>query len=125
MSPEDYVRIVLHERIGAKKLIIGYDHRFGKDRAGGLPELQQFGPKYGFEVEEIPRQDIDFSRLLKNRGHSTHCPIKGEASYYSLKTDEGLVENIAWSYQAPLDHAALIKGFLAFDAKAVKITRKP
>ena len=59
MSPEDYVRIVLHERIGAKKLIIGYDHRFGKDRAGGLPELQQFGPKYGFEVEEIPRQDID------------------------------------------------------------------
>ncbi|MCH8347075.1 MAG: DUF427 domain-containing protein [Proteobacteria bacterium] len=76
-------------------------------------------------VYYIPRQDIDFSRLVKNRGHSTHCPIKGEASYYSLKTDEGLVENIAWSYQAPLDHVALIKGFLAFDAKAVKITRKP
>lgn len=59
MSPEEYVRVILHERIGAKKLIIGYDHRFGKDRAGGLPELQEFGPKYGFEVEEIPRQDID------------------------------------------------------------------
>ena len=76
-------------------------------------------------VYYIPRKDIDFSRLMKNESHSTHCPIKGKASYYSLKTDEGLIENIAWSYQAPLDHVAEIKGFLAFDAKAVRITRKP
>ena len=59
MSPEDYVRIILHERIQTKKIIIGYDHRFGKDRSGGLEELHQFATKYGYEVEEIPRQDIE------------------------------------------------------------------
>lgn len=59
MSPEDYISVILKERIGTKKLIIGYDHRFGKDRSGSLTELQALAPKYGFEVEEIPRQDID------------------------------------------------------------------
>ena len=59
MSPEEYVRVILHERIGTNKIIIGYDHRFGKDRSGGLEELHRFAPKYDFEVEEIPRQDID------------------------------------------------------------------
>lgn len=59
MSPEEYIRVILHERINTKRLIIGYDHRFGKDRSGGLEELIEFAPKYGFEVEEISRQDIE------------------------------------------------------------------
>lgn len=59
MTPEDYIRIVLHERIQTKKIIIGYDHRFGKDRSGGLDELHQYAEKYQYEVEEIPRQDIE------------------------------------------------------------------
>ena len=59
MSSEEYIRVILSERVHTKKLIIGYDHRFGKNRDGGLKELEAFGPKYGFEVEEIPRQDID------------------------------------------------------------------
>ncbi len=59
MSPEDYVRIILKERIQTKKLIIGYDHRFGINRSGGLEQLIEFAPKYDFEVEEIPRKDID------------------------------------------------------------------
>lgn len=59
LSPEDYIRIILHERLSTKKMVIGYDHRFGKDRSGGLEELQHFAPKYGYEVEEISREDID------------------------------------------------------------------
>ncbi len=59
MTPEEYIRVVLHERINTSRLIIGYDHRFGKDRSGGLEELIQFAPDYNFEVEEISRQDID------------------------------------------------------------------
>jgi len=59
MSPEEYISVILHERIQTKKIIIGYDHRFGKNRSGGLEELHEFSPKYGYEVEEIPRQDID------------------------------------------------------------------
>ena len=73
----------------------------------------------------IPRADIDFSKLVKNDGHSTHCPIKGDASYYSLQTEDGLIENIAWSYETPLGHVAEIKDYLAFDRKQVRITQNP
>lgn len=59
MSPEEYIKVVLNERINTRKMIIGYDHRFGKDRSGGLDELKAFAPKYNFDVEEISRQDID------------------------------------------------------------------
>jgi riboflavin kinase/FMN adenylyltransferase len=55
---EEYVRDILVNKIGTKKIVIGYDHRFGKDRQGGLVELQQLAPVYGFEVIEIPEQDI-------------------------------------------------------------------
>ncbi|MBS1524583.1 MAG: bifunctional riboflavin kinase/FAD synthetase [Bacteroidetes bacterium] len=57
-TAEEYVRNILVEKIGTKKIVIGYDHRFGKDRQGGLPELQRWGPVYGFEVIEIHEQDI-------------------------------------------------------------------
>jgi riboflavin kinase/FMN adenylyltransferase len=59
LSAEEYIREILVRKIGIKKIIIGYDHRFGKDRKGGLKELQRFGPIYNFEVEEIPEQDVD------------------------------------------------------------------
>ena len=59
MSSEEYIRVILHERVHTKKLIIGYDHHFGKNREGNLQTLQEFAPKYDFEVEEIPRLDID------------------------------------------------------------------
>ncbi|NJM26187.1 MAG: riboflavin biosynthesis protein RibF, partial [Bacteroidia bacterium] len=45
--------------IGTRKLVIGYDHRFGKNREGSFEELQRNGPAYGFDVEEIPRQEVD------------------------------------------------------------------
>jgi riboflavin kinase/FMN adenylyltransferase len=57
-TAEEYIRDILVEKIGIKKIVIGYDHRFGKDRHGGLSELQQLAPVYGFEVVEIPEQDI-------------------------------------------------------------------
>ena len=58
LSPETYIKQVLVEKIGTKKIIIGYDHRFGKDREGDFSALQKFGKEYRFEVEEIPEQDI-------------------------------------------------------------------
>jgi riboflavin kinase / FMN adenylyltransferase len=58
LSPEEYIRSFLINRIGTRRIVIGYDHRFGKDRSGGLQQLQQFSSEYGFEVEEIPEQDI-------------------------------------------------------------------
>ena len=57
-TAEDYIRDVLVKKIGTKKIVIGYDHRFGKDRQGGLHNLQRLAPVFGFEVIEIPEQDI-------------------------------------------------------------------
>src|SRR6202012_1194787 len=57
-SPEEYIKNVLVGKIGTKKIVIGYDHRFGKDRQGGLSELQALSSNYGYEVIEIPEQDI-------------------------------------------------------------------
>ncbi len=56
---DEYIREVLVNKIGAKTLVIGYDHRFGKDRQGGLNELQAAAPVYGFTVDEITEQDIN------------------------------------------------------------------
>ncbi|GAA4099009.1 bifunctional riboflavin kinase/FAD synthetase [Mucilaginibacter panaciglaebae] len=58
-SAEDYIRDVLVNKIGTKKIVIGYDHHFGKDRSGGLDDLLRLSPVYGFEVIEIPEQDIN------------------------------------------------------------------
>ncbi len=58
-SPEEYIRDILIGKIGTRKIVIGYDHHFGKDRIGSLPDLLKFAEIYGYEVEQIPEQDID------------------------------------------------------------------
>lgn len=58
-TAEGYIRDVLVNKIGTKKIVIGYDHRFGKDRQGGLNDLLRLGPVYVFDVVEIPEQDIN------------------------------------------------------------------
>ena len=59
LTSEQYIREILIDKIGTKKLVIGYDHRFGRDREGGFDYIQAHQQDYGFEVEEIPRQDIE------------------------------------------------------------------
>jgi uncharacterized protein (DUF427 family) len=61
-------------------------------------------------VYYIPRKDVKMERLERT-AHSTHCPFKGDASYFSLK---GGAENAVWSYEQPYDEMAAIKGHLAF-----------
>lgn len=59
LSSEEFITRILVERIGTKKLVIGYDHHFGKNREGSFEQLKLNGPRYGFDVEEISRQDVD------------------------------------------------------------------
>ena len=66
-TAESYIRDVLVNKIGTKKIVIGYDHRFGKDRQGGLEDLQRLGPVYGFDVVEIPEQDINEVAISSTR----------------------------------------------------------
>lgn len=57
-SPDEYIKDTLVENIGTRHIIIGYDHRFGKDRTGDLAALKVAGLHFGFTVEEIMEQDI-------------------------------------------------------------------
>jgi riboflavin kinase/FMN adenylyltransferase len=56
---EAFIKDILVDKIGVKKLVIGYDHRFGKNRSGQFDVLKKDAPVYGFEVEEIPKQMIE------------------------------------------------------------------
>ncbi|AMJ66703.1 bifunctional riboflavin kinase/FAD synthetase [Hymenobacter sp. PAMC 26628] len=58
-TSEEYIQRLLLDTVGARHLVIGYDHRFGKNREGGFDYLSQHAARYGFDVEEIPRADID------------------------------------------------------------------
>ncbi len=58
LSPGDYIKNILVDKIGTRKIVIGYDHRFGKDREGGLQQLTDLSAIYGFDVDEIPEQDV-------------------------------------------------------------------
>lgn len=55
----EYVRDILVNGLKAKKIIIGYDHRFGRNRTASIEDLKEFGKIYNFEVEEISAKELD------------------------------------------------------------------
>jgi riboflavin kinase/FMN adenylyltransferase len=59
LSAEEFVKTILVDSFNIKKIIIGYDHRFGNNRAANIDDLISFGKKYDFEVEQISAQEID------------------------------------------------------------------
>ncbi|HQV77349.1 MAG TPA: bifunctional riboflavin kinase/FAD synthetase [Chitinophagales bacterium] len=59
MEADEYVEKILINNFHPKKIIIGYDHRFGKNRKGNIDLLRQLSTKYNYEVEEIPAQTLD------------------------------------------------------------------
>jgi uncharacterized protein (DUF427 family) len=63
-------------------------------------------------VYYVPRDDVRMDRLVRT-DHRTHCPFKGDASYFTL-TGTRTAENAVWSYESPYDEVAPIKEFLAF-----------
>ncbi|HWY37709.1 MAG TPA: bifunctional riboflavin kinase/FAD synthetase [Bacteroidia bacterium] len=67
LSAQDYVKKILVDSIGVKKLIIGYDHKFGNNREGNMEALEKFSAQYGFVVEEIPPYEIDHSNVSSTK----------------------------------------------------------
>ncbi len=55
----EYVRDLLVNQLNAKKIIIGYDHHFGRNRTANIENLREYGATYGFEVEEIGLKELD------------------------------------------------------------------
>lgn len=61
----------------------------------------------------VPQADTRMD-LMRRTDHSTHCPFKGDASYWSIETAGGSAENAVWSYETPFDEAEVVKGYVAF-----------
>jgi len=90
----DFVKNILLNKIHAKKIVIGFNHHFGHNREGDYEKLHQLGIEYGFEVEEIPEQDIQ---------HETVS---------STKIRKALLEGNIQKANAYLDHHYIIMGLI-------------
>lgn len=64
-------------------------------------------------VHYIPRQDVDMA-LLERSEHSTYCPYKGDAAYYSIPAGGERSVNAIWTYEEPYEAVAAIAGHVAF-----------
>lgn len=67
MHAVDYVHDVLVKALGIHAAVIGYDHRFGRNREGGIELMRQLGEAYDFLVEEIPAQEIDHVKVSSTK----------------------------------------------------------
>ena len=76
----------------------------------GVKLLHETGhlPVYYFPEEDV-RMD-----LLEESDHTTYCPFKGDASYWSVRVGDRVAENAVWSYPEPIDSAPPLSGFVAF-----------
>ena len=71
-------------------------------------------------VQYVPREDANMA-LLERTDRVTHCPYKGDASYYSVKADGKTLDNAIWTYETPFPTIPEIPGHLAFYPDKVKI----
>lgn len=71
----------------------------------------------------VPRADADMAALARST-HKTHCPYKGEASYFSLPTGEAGLNGV-WTYETPYEAVAAIRDHLAFYPDKVAFEVKP
>jgi len=71
-------------------------------------------------VQYIPREDAQIE-LLSRTERMTHCPYKGDASYFSVTANGKSLDNAVWTYEAPFPAMAEIAGYLAFYPDKVTI----
>jgi riboflavin kinase / FMN adenylyltransferase len=76
LSSVEFVRDIIVNALGTKNLVIGYDHHFGRNREGSFEHLKEYGPLYGFEVEEIPKQLIDDVAVSSTKVRN--CLLEGD-----------------------------------------------
>ncbi|WP_425390907.1 bifunctional riboflavin kinase/FAD synthetase [Ekhidna sp.] len=91
LSADEFVRKILVEKVGTKKLFIGYDHHFGNNREGNIQFLHEHASDYGFEVNEISKQEIDHIGVSSTKIRSTlesgeiHLANSLLGRHYSIK----------------------------------------
>ncbi len=60
----------------------------------------------------VPLEDVR-ADLLERTDHSTHCPFKGDASYWSVRVGDRVAENAVWTYERPIDEASWLRGLVS------------
>lgn len=71
-------------------------------------------------VYYVPRKDTKME-LLERTSHASHCPYKGDASYFTLKGNDATETNAVWTYETPFDEVLAIKDHLAFYPSKVQL----
>ena len=74
-------------------------------------------------VVYLPFEDVRVP--LEKQSKTTHCPLKGDASYFSISLGGELHDGLAWSYEQPLDFAKPIRGLVAFYSSRVVVEEHP
>jgi uncharacterized protein (DUF427 family) len=96
--------------------------RFGGDVIADTADALDLKESTYPVVHYVPRGAVQMDRLLKT-AHSTHCPYKGDASYFSIVGKDGTrIENAVWSYETPFPAMKEIAGYLAFYPNKVEIS---
>ncbi|SHH80748.1 DUF427 domain-containing protein [Cognatishimia maritima] len=83
--------------------------------------LLEIGRHMYAPVIYVPKGDV--ACALEVTARESHCPLKGDCSWFSVNVADG--EDIAWSYESPFPFAAVIAGYVAFDAERVTIEESP
>jgi riboflavin kinase / FMN adenylyltransferase len=96
-SSEEFIQRILLRTVGTQQLVIGYDHRFGRNREGGFEYLSQHAHRYHLSVEEIPREDVDAVGVSSTRIRR------------ALETGDVLTANRYLGYAYPLT-GTVVKG---------------
>ena len=71
----------------------------------------------------LPKQDL--TTELTHQENTTHCPLKGDASYYTFQTQNHVIADLAWSYDQPISFAKDIAGLIAFYPDKVVVEEHP
>jgi uncharacterized protein (DUF427 family) len=71
-------------------------------------------------IQYVPIGDVDRS-ALRSTDHQTYCPYKGDASYFTVTTPDGELENVIWTYEQPYEAVEEIGGHVAFYANRVNV----
>ncbi len=71
----------------------------------------------------IPRRDVQMT-YLRRTDHSTHCPFKGNAAYFSVRVGDQTADNAVWTYETPIDSVEEIKDCLSFYVEKLELSEE-
>jgi uncharacterized protein (DUF427 family) len=112
IGPDHPIQVSAHPR---RVRVLFHDHLIADSRNVLVLKEAGYKPVYYF-----PRDDVAMAYMART-DRTTHCPYKGDASYYTLRRDGQMLENAVWTYESPFDQMSAIKDRLAFYPNLVDI----